>query len=464
MKYGIEMLFKYVKEDEACIEIFEKHLPGMLERLGANPMVDNLSIQKLAQYAQGAISDEILQTMDTELAKLGEGEKKLTASELEKIQRYQSIAQKMQEVKLADGTDDGRQKKQTAIYPGRPWMDTNGKRIQAHAGAIYFENDTYYWYGENKEHTDGVCDIWTWGIRAYASRDLYNWEDLGLIIEPVLDNPDSNLFPDKRVDRPHILKCDKTGKYVCWIKLSGEEACFLILSSDSLLGPYQVEKENYYPFGNKVGDFDLVKDEETGKAYLFFDADHAGIVGAELTDDFFAVECEVSRQYTGLHAPFCREGVTLFERDGKKYMLTSGMTGYIPNKSDSAMADEWTSEFESTGNPHVNDDTNASFNSQMSQVFKVQGKKDLYIAIADRWVPEYMLDAERVDLIERGIASHYEPEKYPMTEEEKQELLNSPMLESANTSIADYVWLPLHFDGENVQIAWREEWRLEDFE
>ena len=47
----------------------------------------------------------------------------------------------------------------TSIRPGQVWLDTAGKRIQAHGGSILYENGVYYWYGENKEHTDGasVC-------------------------------------------------------------------------------------------------------------------------------------------------------------------------------------------------------------------------------------------------------------------------------------------------------------------
>ena len=35
---------------------------------------------------------------------------------------------------------------------------------------------------------------------------------------------------------------------------------------------------------------------------------------------------------------------------------------------------------------------------------------------------------------------------------------------SENISIADYVWLPLKFEGENVYIDWYDEWKIEDFE
>lgn len=353
---------------------------------------------------------------------------------------------------------------QTAIYPGKVWLDTKGERIQAHGGAMFYEDGMYYWYGENKEKTDGKNGIWTWGIRAYSSKDLYNWEDKGVIIPPDTQNSESSLYPEKHVDRPHILKCKHTGKYVCWIKLSGPDACFTLLTADHFLGPYHMEKNTFYPLGQKVGDFDLVEDEDSQKAYLFMDSNHAGIVCMELAADYLDVTREVSRQYEGLHAPFCREGIAVFERQGKKYMLTSGMSGYIPNQSDSAVSDSWTESFVSIGDPHVDDESKASFNSQISKVFQVYGKKDLYIAMADRWVPGYKIDAKRADIITRAIAAHFEPDVYRLEEGEKAELMNSPLLGTANTSAADYVWLPLRFEGEKVFIEWKDEWKVEDYE
>ena len=198
--------------------------------------------------------------------------------------------------------------RQDAVYPGQVWLDTKGERIQAHGGALHYEEGVYYWYGENKEHTDGKSDIWTWGIRVYRSADLYNWEDMGLLIPPVLDDPDSNLFPDKRVDRPHIRRCPATGKYVAWIKLSGEEACFLVMQADAFLGPYTVIRENYNPLGCKVGDFDIVQDQDTGRSYLYMDADHMGVVCLKLAEDMLCAEHKVSEQYVGLIPPFCRAG------------------------------------------------------------------------------------------------------------------------------------------------------------
>lgn len=347
---------------------------------------------------------------------------------------------------------------QESIFPGQPWLDTNGNAIQAHGGAVYYEDGIYYWYGENKEHTDGASDVWTWGIKVYSSRDLCNWQDEGYLVEPDVDDPASPLHPSKRVDRPHILRCPQTGRYVLWLKLSGKDACFVILSSERLLGPYQMENPCLRPEGSEAGDFDMVQDSASGKAYLYVSINHSDVVGYALTADYLNVQEEVSRQYGGLHSPFTREGIAVFEHAGKKYMLTSGMSGYIPNRSDSAVSGSWEEPFVSLGNPHVNDDSRASFNSQISKVFRVEGTDQL-IAMADRWVPDYPVDAHRADLFERAIAAHFEPEKYHVLPEEKRELMNSPMLQSANTSRALYVWLPIRWERDMPQIDWLDCWR-----
>ena len=63
------------------------------------------------------------------------------------------------------------------IRPGREWLDTEGKRIEAHGGTMFYEDGVYYWLGEDKSHTGKKGKIWTWGIKLYSSRDLYNWKE-----------------------------------------------------------------------------------------------------------------------------------------------------------------------------------------------------------------------------------------------------------------------------------------------
>lgn len=78
-----------------------------------------------------------------------------------------------------------------SFEPGKVWLDIDGKRIHAHGGSILYENGIYYWYGENKEHSDGKNGVWHWGVRCYSSQDLYNWKDEGVIIPPDLNDETS---------------------------------------------------------------------------------------------------------------------------------------------------------------------------------------------------------------------------------------------------------------------------------
>lgn len=84
-----------------------------------------------------------------------------------------------------------------SIRPGRIWLDTSGKPIQAHGFSVFYheQKKLWYWYGENKEKTNGKGNIWHWGVRLYTSPDLYNWTDKGLIIPPQPDDLSSPLHP-----------------------------------------------------------------------------------------------------------------------------------------------------------------------------------------------------------------------------------------------------------------------------
>ena len=93
-------------------------------------------------------------------------------------------------------------KRYDCIRPGQVSLDTEGKRIQAHGGSVFYEYGMYYWYGENKEKTDGKNGFWHWGVRCYSSTDLYNWKDCGIIIPPELDDPDSSLHPTSCISYP----------------------------------------------------------------------------------------------------------------------------------------------------------------------------------------------------------------------------------------------------------------------
>lgn len=352
----------------------------------------------------------------------------------------------------------------SVIYTGFPMVDTEGKAIHAHAGGLLYENGIYYWYGENKEYTNGRNGIWTWGIRCYSSRDLYTWKDEGLIISPEPDHSESWLHPSRQMDRPHILRVPNTGKYVCWLKYSGKnEACFSVLSADNLLGPYVIERENFRPFGKEVGDFDVWQDSD-GRTYLYFASGHDGVVGCELTADCLDVLEPYRVYYEDLPVPYCREGIAMVKHEGVLYMLTSGMTGYIPNPTEAARLDSPLGNLEKLGNPHCNDRSGASFLSQISMIFPHPEKQGLYIALADRWIPDLRLTQKKTEKLMRAMASCMD-RRYHSTLIEKAMLGLYPWnCRKVNTSLSGYVWLPLKFENGIPVIRWLDKWKWEEIE
>jgi Glycosyl hydrolases family 43 len=342
----------------------------------------------------------------------------------------------------------------TSITPGRTWLDTDGKRIQAHGGSILEVDGTFYWYGENKEYSTPGSGVWHWGVRCYSSTDLYNWEDQGLIVPPDEDDESSPLHPAAGMDRPHILRHPESGTYVCWIKVMsavGQRSTVLI--ADHILGPYQRVKTGLKPLGMNAGDFDLAVDPSDGKGYYYFERVHSELICADLTTDFTDVTGYYSTHFPLVQPPYVREAPAYFTRHGLHYLVTSGTTGYYPNPSQVAVAPSYHGPWAFLNDPHPDDPSRTSYQSQVSSVFRHPGREDLYIALADRWLPRYTASSEA------AIAMHikqFRPQAGPQDGP-------PPDLTDIDTSIADYVWLPFRFEGQRAVLDWHDEWRTEDY-
>jgi hypothetical protein len=350
-----------------------------------------------------------------------------------------------------------------SIKPGRIWLDTNGESIQAHGFQILEKNGTYYWYGENKEFTTRGSHVWTYGIRCYKSDDFYNWEDCGLIIEPDTVNPLSPLHYSQSLDRPHIIYCKQTGKYVCWIKSMDEDGYFIILQADDLLGKYEYVR-SLKPQGYGVGDFDLYVDEDTGKGYVWFERPHWELICSELTDDYTGVTPRYSTHFTGMRPPYTREAPTHFVYDGKHYLFTSGTTGYYPNLSMIASFSAYHGKYTDLGNPHPTDKYKHSFCSQITDVVRIPGK-DLYVAVADRWMPQIADTDEPAAKAKQMIPKYEKHEPFPedFNTPEPKDKQNDVRSDWDVTYNATYVFLPIVFRKGIPHIEWKDEWRIEDY-
>jgi hypothetical protein len=102
---------------------------------------------------------------------------------------------------------------------------------------------------------------------------------------------------------------------------------------------------------------------------------------------------------------------------------------------------------------------NSTFDSQISSVFRHPLKKDLYIALADRWLVDFAKGG-RPD-IQNCFYRMFSPDKDELPPAKEVDLGS---LTKQNTSIADYVWLPIRFTSDGLYIEWLDEWRIEDFE
>lgn len=350
-----------------------------------------------------------------------------------------------------------------SIKPGQVIVDTNGKPIQAHGFQIMEKDGTYYWYGENKEKTRYGSHVWTWGIRCYKSKDFYNWEDCGLIIPPDTVNPLSPLHYTQSLDRPHIIYCKKTGKYVCWIKSMDDDGFFVILQADDFLGPYKYVR-SLKPEGYGVGDFDLWGDPKSGKGYVWFERPHWELICATLTDDYTDVTTEYSEHFVGRKPPFTREAPTHFVRNGKHYLFTSGTTGYYPNESMVATFTNPHGKYIELGNPHPDDKWHHSFGSQITDVVKIPGR-DLYIAVADRWMPQITNTPEPMEEAKRmeKLYANHRPFDKDFSTPHPKDKRNKVRKGWDVTYNGTYVFLPIIFDGDKPCINWLDEWKIEDY-
>lgn len=350
------------------------------------------------------------------------------------------------------------------IKPGKFWYDNNRKRIQAHGSSIIYADGVFYWYGENKEGVFGrACPdniepaIWHNGVKVYSSKDLYNWVDEGVVI--ISDDPKNPFYPRNIMDRPHILYHDKTKKFIMWAKcaIRGETfgghdtARYYIATSDKMTGPFMYSHEIK---DVHAGDFDLFV--EDGKGY-YIGTEGSIVYARELTDDFMNFTDKYSTHLEQERPPFVREAPCYFVHDNRKFIITSGTTGYFPNPTVTHEIHDIHGEYIEIGKTCVGDYEGTSFRAQFSSVFKHPLKKDLYIALGDRWLNDLPY---KMDITCEEMFDGYYRKEGPWFRRDLMSLYSDE-----NTSEATYVWLPIRFDEEgNPYIEWLDEWKVEDFE
>ena len=349
-----------------------------------------------------------------------------------------------------------------SFSPGKIWEDVDGEHLNVHGGGVLYHDGTYYFYGECKSpHTGAALH----GVSVYSSKDLYNWKNEGIALAVMPENSGHRIEKGCTIERPKVVYNEKTGKFVMWfhLELKGQgykAALYGVAVSDTPLGPFkylyscrscpgvwpvnmteeQIEyaqtlkdKTSEDPFWRQyVRDgFFLVRDYEGGQMsrdmtifvdddgvayHIFASENNQTLHIAKLTDDYLYHSGEYSRALPGKS----NEAPAIFKKDGVYWMISSGCTGWKPNKARLSCTTDIMGEWKSYPNPCVGPDEELTFKGQSTFILPVHGRKDAWIFMADIWYPH-------------------------------------------NLRASRYVWLPVTFDESGVPVLeWRDEWTLKD--
>ncbi|HXY41026.1 MAG TPA: family 43 glycosylhydrolase [Vicinamibacteria bacterium] len=307
--------------------------------------------------------------------------------------------------------------------PGAVWLDTEGKPIQAHGGGVLYDKGTYYWFGENKDAANTtsasalLARIDAVGISCYSSKDLVRWKHEGVVLPAVKGDPD--LEPGGIIERPKVVFNKKTKKYVMWLHIDSadyQKAHAGVAVADRPTGPYRY-LGSLRPDGGDSRDMTLFQDDD-GRAYLVYSSEWNKTMHVSLlSDDYLKPVGRMVRIFEGQS----REAPALFKRGGLYYLVTSGCTGWYPNRAVYATAPKVTGPWTVQGNPLLGPDAEWTYFGQSAHVLPVAGWRDAFVLLLDRW-------------------------------------------KSTNLRDSRYLWLPVRFQGTRMVVEWWDRWDLSVFD
>lgn len=354
------------------------------------------------------------------------------------------------------------------IKPGEIWPDNNGVHINAHGGGILFHDGKYYWFGEHKIEGKKGNQAWV-GVHCYSSKDLTNWVDEGIALEVVKNDTLSDIAEGCILERPKVIYNPKSKKFVMWfhLELKGkgyDAARSGVAVSDNVTGPYEFigsfrPNAGYWPQnvkeihrqavpettldkycggksclpahpdtlnilgrdfagGQMARDQNLFVDDD-GKAYHIYSSEENSTLHiSQLTGDYLSESGNYIRAFSNRYM----EAPAMFKHNGKYFLIASDCTGWEPNAARLAWAPTVFGPWEELGNPCIGDEAELTFRSQSTFVLPVEGKKNAFIYMGDRWTPDNAIDGR-------------------------------------------YIWLPVQFNENGIPyLEWMDQWDLGFFD
>ncbi len=318
----------------------------------------------------------------------------------------------------------------TGFHPGQPWLDTEGGHINAHGYNVLKHAGKYYWYGSHKIAGKTESQKNEAGVRCYVSSDLLNWKNSGLVFSVTSDGQHPEVADAGILDRPKVIFNPATGKFVMYFKLyppqasgdmKGTDVAYVgVATAGEPLGIFEYQGKFAGAGSPKgSGDFAIFQDGEGGIHHIAVHKPDKNLVCGRMSEDGLRPAGDYAVMEGVTHAT---EAPTLFQRNGKFYLLGSGSTGWNPNPARMFVADRIAGPYQPLGNPcegvnpHNQLGQEKTFGGQSTFVMPAPWNPDEWIAMFDIWNP-----------------------KDPVN--------------------AGYIWLPLRFEKDKPVIRWQTEWR-----
>lgn len=268
---------------------------------------------------------------------------------------------------------------------GELWYDDRGNPIQAHGGMILEHQGIFYWYGENKgaPNTPGMDRVDVIGISCYSSSDLVTWHYEGLALDPKKQPSASLLSPECVCERPKVLYCEKTGRFVMWYHADTADYVYAgvgVAVADSPVGPFRWLHTGQ-PNRQDSRDMTLFQDTD-GTAYLVHSSNWNKTMNiARLTPDYE----DVDGWYLSVLIDQEREAPALCEAEGMYYMITSGCTGWDYNSALYARSPRLMGQWKLIDNPCEGPGGRDTFCGQSAWILRAGGRLWLML---DHWKPD----------------------------------------------------------------------------
>lgn len=283
----------------------------------------------------------------------------------------------------------------SAFHPGQLWLDTAGQPINAHGGGLLHHADTYYWYGEARPQGPAALNAQL-GFSCYTSKDLLHWQNAGIVLSVVRDDPAHPLTPGCKMERPKVVYNSRTGKFVMWwhhdLKGCGHDRALAgVAVADAPTGPFRylnVLRPNACMFR----DCTVFQDDDGSTHLVFASDDNANLIFCRLTDDYLQPTPKYIRTFHGRYM----EAPCVFKHHGLYYLIASDCTSWYPNEARSAVAPCLCGPWRELGNPCLGAGAETTFGAQSTFVLPVAGQPGAFIFMADQWRPSDLADSRYV--------------------------------------------------------------------